>query len=602
MSDISTAFFSFEIGLDSKIPNYAGGLGILAGDMLKSSADLNLNVVGVSLLYSKGVFQQRLDSNGIQTEFYLDWKPTDFMVQRDEFVEIKLDNRVVKIKIWEYKLKRTDGGENFIYFLDTNCPENEPEDREICSELYPANEEIWLKQQIILGIGGVKALQALGYPYFDNYHLNESHDMFVLFELKKQLKSWQKVKQKVVVTIHTPLPGAHKILKIEEIKKILDPEYLEIFEDQFFDKDEFNQTQFVVHFSKYANGVALKHGITTQQTYPDYEINSITNGIHPQTWASPHMQKLFDTYLKNWRTNPAMFHFIYKIPNEKLLEAHKLAKQDLIKMIKEQTGEVLEEKVFTICSARRKVAYKRPLFLFSDINRLNQIADQNGGLQIVFAGKAWPKYAQGKQLLKDLFELKNKLSNKINVVFVPNYNMDIAYKLVSGADLWLNSPMIPWEASGTSGMKASLNGVPNFSVLDGWWIEGWVEGVTGWAIGDESGDERSEIEDLYNKLEKVILPTYQDKSKWGQLMSNCIGINASYFNTHRVMSDYLAKAYSKHLKQENITLLTRYFITHNPIIKIRKFSKKTKYYLSKVVSAMYTTIYRTSESKTISKT
>ena len=601
MSSVSVAFFSFEIGLDSKIPNYAGGLGVLAGDMLKSSADLNLNVVGISLLYSKGVFQQKLDSNGIQTEFYLDWKPADFMAQRDEFVEIKLDNRVVKIKIWEYKLKRTDGEGNPIYFLDTNCPENQPEDREICSELYPANEEIWLKQQIVLGIGGVKALQTLGYTYFDNYHLNESHDMFVLFELKKQLRSWQRVKQKVVVTIHTPLPAAHKILKIQKIKRILDSAYFEIFEDKFFDKDEFNQTQFVIHFSKYANGVALKHGITTQQTYPNYQINSITNGVHPQTWIGSHLQKLFDTYLQNWRTNPAMFRFIYKIPNEKLLEAHKLAKQDLIKMIKEQTGEVLEEKVFTICFARRKVAYKRPLFLFSDIDRLNKIANQNGGLQIVFTGKAWPTDIQGKQLLERLFDLKNKLSKAIKIVFIPNYNMNIAYKLVSGADLWLNSPMIPWEASGTSGMKASLNGVPNFSVLDGWWIEGWIEGVTGWAIGDGSGDEHSEIEDLYNKLEKVILPTYQDESKWSQLMSNCIGINGSYFNTHRVMSDYLAQAYSKLLKQENVDTLTRHFSIHNPVIKMKKFSKKTRDYLSKVFSAMCTTMYRISENKTVSK-
>ncbi len=554
---VSVAFFSLEIGLTTTMPNYAGGLGILAGDMLKSAADLNLNVVGVSLLYSKGIFQQAINSKGEQTEFYLDWQPKELLKLRPEHWYLKIDNRPVKVQIWEYHLSRADGQHNPIYFLDTNCPENHPEDRLITSELYPSDEIVWLKQQIVLGLGGVQALQILGYPWFDVYHLNESHDMFVLVELRKQLGSWEKVKAKSVITVHTPLPGAHKIVKLNQIKKFLGPDYEEVFEDEFFLNSEFNQTEFAIHFSKYANGVAIKHGITTQQTYPQYTIEAVTNGIHPKTWTNPYLQEILNQYIPDWAINPANLRLANRIPANLILEAHKKAKIDLIEFIAKITGEVLDAHVFTIAFARRKVPYKRANLIFSNLNKLNQIAEDNGGLQLVFSGKAWPTDMQGKQILKDLFDIKKQLSKAVKLVFIPNYNITVASKLVAGVDLWLNTPLIPWEASGTSGMKANLNGIPNFSVLDGWWLEGWLEGVTGWAIGDESGNLDKELTDLYEKLEKLILPTYHNKSQWVQIMINCIAINGSYFNTHRVMLDYLTKAYSKTL-QEN------YYLVANP--------------------------------------
>ncbi len=552
---ISVVFFSFEIGLTATMPNYAGGLGILAGDILKSSADLNLNVVGVSLLYSKGIFQQAINSEGEQTEFYLDWQPQQLLKLRPEQWYLKIDNRLVKVQIWEYSLTRTDGQHNHIYFLDTNCPENHPEDRLITNELYPSDETVWLKQQILLGLGGVQALQILGYPWFGTYHLNESHDMFVLVELRKQLGDWEKVKEKSVITIHTPLPGAHRIVNLNQIKKFLDPNYEEVFNDEFFVNNEFNQTEFAIHFSKYANGVAIKHGLTTQQTYPKYTIEAVTNGVHPKTWVSPYLQEIFNQYIPDWSINPTSLRLATRIPANLILEAHKRAKTELIEFIAKTTGEILDPHLFTIAFARRKVPYKRANLIFSNLSKLNQIAEDNGGLQLVFSGKAWPTDLKGKQILKEIFDIKKHLSKAIKVVFIPNYNMDIASKLVAGVDLWLNTPLIPWEASGTSGMKANLNGIPNFSVLDGWWIEGWLEGVTGWAIGDESGDLNKEITDLYDKLEKLILPIYHNKSQWAQIMTNCIAINGSYFNTHRVMLDYLTKAYNKTL-QKDYSLVT----------------------------------------------
>jgi starch phosphorylase len=552
---ISVALFSFEVGLTAAMPNYAGGLGILTGDMLKSAADLNLDVVGVSLLYSQGVFQQKIDTQGHQTEFYLDWNPEPLLVLRTETITLHLEQRPVKVKLWEYQLPRQDGKTNSIYFLDTNCPENHPEDRLITSELYPSNKELWLKQQILLGIGGVQALHALGYPVFANYHLNESHDMFVLIELHKLFGNWQEVKKRAVTTIHTPLPEAHRAIRISHLKKLLDHSYHHLFDDPFFRHDQFNQTEFAIHFSKYANGVAIKHGNTTQKTYPNYQIDAITNGVHPQTWANPHLQKLFDEYLPNWQFNPNVLRLVHKIPPSLLWQAHKQAKRDLINLVYQTTGQTLDSEVFTIGFARRKVAYKRPNFIFSKIDKLNQIAEKYSGLQLVFAGKAWYNDLEGKKLLKQMFQHKAKLSSKIQLVFIPNYNMSVAAKMVAGVDLWLNNPIIPLEASGTSGMKANLNGVPNFSVLDGWWLEGWLEGITGWAIGDESGDVEKEIFDLYHKLETVILPTYYEQTQWIQIAANCIGINASQFNTHRVMSDYLTKAYNK-VFQENSYLET----------------------------------------------
>ncbi len=542
----SIAFFSFEIGLDNRIPSYAGGLGILAGDMLKSATDMNLDMLGVSLLYSKGIFQQALDEDGNQTEFYADWEPAKFMRLLEETFYIKIENRRVRVQIWEYFLEGSSGHKNPIYFLDTNCRENEEIDQLICKEVYPNDQTVWLKQQILLGLGSIQALKLLKYPVLDNYHLNESHDMFVLLGLRKELGSWEEVKKRAITTVHTPLPGAHKSLEMSKIEQILDSRYFQLFPEQDRQSGELNQTEFAIRFSKYANGVALKHEEVTQQTYPEYQIDSVTNGVHPGTWLAKPLQKILDQHLPRWRQDPIKLRLADRLPEADLYAAHSLAKQDLIDFVKDQTGENLSLKVFTIGFARRAVSYKRANFIFSDFARLEEIAEKNGGLQIIFAGKASPADGPGKEIIRSLFAYKSRASENLKIVYLPNYNMEISSKMVAGCDLWLNNPMVPLEASGTSGMKANLNGVPNFSALDGWWIEGWVEGVTGWSIGKEINDEENkikEIEDVYGKLENKILPTYRDHTEWVKIMKKCIAVNGSYFHTHRVLMEYLSEAY-----------------------------------------------------------
>ncbi|MCX8030066.1 MAG: alpha-glucan family phosphorylase [Thermodesulfovibrionales bacterium] len=551
------AYFSMEIGIKSDIPTYSGGLGILAGDTIKSAADLRLPLIAVTLLTKKGYFKQDIDIFGRQIELPDEWNPEQYMFPIDEKVSVIIEGREVFIRCWVYIVESATGGKVPIFFLDTDLPENHPQDREITYYLYGGDSAYRLKQEIVLGIGGTRMLDQLGFD-IKKYHMNEGHSSFLTLELlrkfKKDIESvwderliWdiEKVRSLCVFTTHTPVAAGHDRFPYSLVEQVLpDIVPLNVIKE-FAGKESLNMTLLGINLSNYINGVAKKHGEVSKSMFPGYEIHAITNGVHSFTWTCDSFKRLYDKYLPGWANEPEIFVRVGRIPPEELWEAHMEAKRQLIDYVNRETQVGMNYDTLTIGFARRATAYKRADLLFSDPERLVQIGE--GRIQIIYAGKAHPKDDSGKQLIKNIFEMKEKLKNKIKIAYLKNYNMALALKLISGVDLWLNTPMRPLEASGTSGMKATHNGVPNFSVLDGWWIEGHIEGYTGWSIGpspDVIADPRKDADDLYSKLEKVIIPNfYNDKYIWIKIMANAIGKNAYYFNSHRMMRLYVTEAY-----------------------------------------------------------
>ncbi len=555
------AYFSMEIGLSADIPTYSGGLGILAGDTIKSAADLKLPMVAVTLASRKGYFRQVIDQEGWQKELPVDWKPESFMELLPTKILVTIEERDVKVQAWLYRVKSPTGGEIPVLFLDTDIPGNVEQDRRITDHLYGGDLAYRLKQEIVLGIGGARILNALGFA-IRKYHMNEGHASFLTLELLNRTRrpiedtwderaAWDthRVLEQCVFTTHTPVEAGHDRFPYELVQKILgEPVPLSLLKE-LAGKNELNMTMLALNLSRYVNGVAKKHGEVSKSLFPGFEIHAITNGVHPFTWASPYLVSVFDKYLPSWAHEPELLVRVDNIPDEEIWEAHCGAKAYLFQYIQEKTGIEMDPEVLTIGFARRFATYKRGDLVFSDIERLSRIGE--GKLQLVFGGKAHPKDIPGKQLIQKIIGQIKSLYPKIKMAYLENYNMDVAYRLVPGVDLWLNNPIRPLEASGTSGMKAALNGVPNFSVLDGWWIEGHIEGVTGWSIGpppEESPSQENHSEedanDLYDKLEYVIMPMFYDNRKtWIRVMKNAIGKNAYYFNTHVMMRRYVTEAY-----------------------------------------------------------
>ncbi len=556
------AYFSMEIGLAQEIPTYSGGLGVLAGDTIKSSADLNIPLVAVTLASRKGYFKQSLDESGAQHESPVEWNISERMEQLPARITVPIEGRAVTVTAWLYKTKSPAGGVVPVLFLDTSLQENSPEDRSITDSLYGGDQRYRLKQEIVLGIGGVRILQALGFRVFQ-YHMNEGHAALLTVELLSQARninagSWMNtleinrktVAQRCVFTTHTPVPAGHDRFNYELVHQVLGDDVIPPQQlRELGGDDELNMTTLALQLSRFVNGVAKKHGQVSQRMFPGYEIHAITNGIHPLTWASAYMVSLFNRYIKGWALQPELLVRVDIIPDEEIWDAHQGAKAYLAQYIKEVTGQQLFLDVFTIGFARRVAAYKRNDLIFHDIERL--LAMGKGRIQLVFAGKAHPHDNDGKALIQNIYAAARRLDGEISIIYLPNYSIDVAYHLIPGVDVWLNTPTRPLEASGTSGMKSALNGVPNFSVLDGWWIEGHIENVTGWSIGEETKEGSSvgatnaaDADDMYTKLEKEILPLYyEDRAGWIKVMKGAIGKNASYFNTHVMMRRYVTEAY-----------------------------------------------------------
>lgn len=544
------AYFSMEIGIKSEIPTYSGGLGVLAGDTIRSSADLKIPLVAVTLVSRKGYLRQEITGEGEQLEYPDEWDPSKYTTPLHPTVSVWIGDRKVKIRAWLYEHQSITGGVVPILFLDTDVDGNAPEDREITDVLYGGDERYRLKQEIVLGIGGVRMLEALNFK-IAKYHMNEGHSSLLTLELlRKNNINADEVKDLCIFTTHTPVEAAFDKFPYDLVNELLGERFPIDVLKEYGGRDRLNMTLLALNLSKYTNGVTKTHMEYSRKLFPGHLIMSVTNGVHSYTWTCQYFRELFDKYIPGWANEPELLVRVGPIPDEEIWEAHLKAKRDLLEFIKERTGVELDINTLTLGFARRATAYKRATLIFSDIERLREL-NRRGRLQLVFAGKAHPRDTGGKLMIKEIYSYMAQLKDEVKIVYLENYNMEMAARLTSGVDVWLNTPLPPLEASGTSGMKAAHNGVINFSVLDGWWIEGCVEGVTGWAIGpppDEPLEEherrRRELRDLYNKLEYLIIPTfYERRDRWINMMSNSIGKVAYYFNSHRMMRRYVTEAY-----------------------------------------------------------
>ena len=554
----SVAYFSMEICLEQSIPTYSGGLGVLAGDTLRSAADLAVPVVAVTLLHRKGYFEQHLDASGQQTETPVHWSPEKVLEPVAARASVTLEGRSVAVTAWKYMVKGVRGHEVPVYLLDTNLAENSEWDRTLTDTLYGGDEHYRLCQEIVLGMGGAALLQEIGYQNGTIYHLNEGHSALLTLQLlEKQLAGrpvfeleeadFEAVRSRCIFTTHTPVPAGHDKFPLEMVRKVLGDERVALLEScGGVYEGMLNMTHLALHLTRWVNGVAMRHGEVSRGMFPDYPIDSITNGVHATTWTGPAFAQLFDRRIPEWRHDNLYLRYAVSIPLQEIREAHTASKLLLLQEVARRTNDELDPNVMTIGFARRATPYKRADLIFSDLERLAKIARTVGKLQIVFGGKAHPHDAGGKELIRRIFAARAKLGDLVKIVYLENYEMALAHKMVAGVDLWLNNPMKPLEASGTSGMKAAMNGVPSFSVLDGWWVEGHVEGVTGWSIGgpELEGDPARDAVDLYIKLERVILPLFYGLPfAYAEVMRSAIALNGSFFNTQRMVGQYVHNAY-----------------------------------------------------------
>jgi glycogen phosphorylase len=550
--EIRIAYFSMEIGLEECIPTYSGGLGILAGDTIKSCADLSVPVAGVTLLSENGYFHQKIDEEGNQTELPVQFPVSKFLSLLPVQTSVDIEERKVKIRAWLYQHKSLNNFVVPVFFLDTNIEENSEYDREITKYLYGGDEKYRLAQEIVLGIGGARMLEELGYDIIDKYHMNEGHAALGALELYRRLKDIEKVRKRCVFTTHTPVAAGHDQFDLSFARSMIGDMLPEsILEDVTHD-NKLNMTKLALFFSHYVNGVAKKHSEISRTMFPGYSIDSITNGVHVTSWVSSPFRTLFDRDMSGWTTDPFILRAAFGIHKEEIWEAHMIAKKKLINFVNMTCNAGMNTEDFTIGFARRQTAYKRPELLISDPDRLTGIAEKAGPLQIIYAGKAHPNNHGGKETIKRIYEAMHTIGGKVSITFIPNYDITIAKMMVSGVDLWLNTPRRPNEPSGTSGMKAACNGVPQFGTLDGWWLEGCIEDITGWSIGPRSMEEQDisdddvDRNDLYDKLEGIIMPKfYSDRDNWIRMMRSCIAINGSFFNTNRMVQQYVLNAYFK---------------------------------------------------------
>lgn len=555
----TVAYFSMDVAIDSGIPTYSGGLGILAGDMLHSAADLGVPMVAVTLVHRKGYFEQTLDAGGNQLESPSKWSPEAHFALLPPKVAITIENREVWIRAWQYTFRGITGYSVPILFLDTDVEENDPRDRIITDHLYGGDQHYRLCQETVLGFGGVAMLRALGFLGLKVFHMNEGHSALITMALLEERARLQRaqgftendleaVRRQCVFTTHTPVPAGHDRFNADLVCQVLGETRFGALHQLGITNGELNMTELALRLSSYVNGVSMRHREVSRALFPGYSVGAITNGVHAVEWTSPPFCALFDQAVPEWRRDNCYLRYAVGIPPGEIRLAHAQAKRDLLQHVRWLTGVQLDEKVFTVGFARRATAYKRADLLFTDLDRLKRIARDAGPLQLVYAGKAHPQDEHGKAIIRRIFEAAAALTGEVRVVYLENYDMALGKLLCSGVDIWLNTPLRPQEASGTSGMKAALNGVPSFSVLDGWWIEGHIEGVTGWSIGNGAeveNDSRAEALSLYEKLEKVVLPLfYKEPNQFAEVMRSAIALNGSFFNTQRMISQYLRNAYT----------------------------------------------------------
>jgi glycogen phosphorylase len=543
------AFISMEFGLDNNMNTYCGGLGILSGDIIKSATDMSVNMTGITILYKNGWFKQSIDDNGYQVATGDTWDYQQYLTDTNLTFTINIHNESVIVKLWEYTwTSNISGFSNKIYFLDTDVEGNSDFIRQASDKIYHTDKSVWYCQEVLLALSAIEVDKILNLN-IDIYHLNESHAACLSLAIFDQKKDWSKVRQSLVFTTHTPLEAAHQKFLIGDLHKYLASKYIEYIPKELIVNNEINFTKLALFASKFSNAVAKRHEEISDKMYPEFSVDHVTNGVHIDTWVCKGLGAIYDKYLDGWKKDPNILRQIGVVPDEEIELNHIKNKTNLCEYVNSKYDKHLDPNIFTIGFARRTVGYKRADMILTQLERLKTIAKKYNKIQIIFSGKAYPTDEEGIKLIKSLVDASKIIDPYLNIVFIEDYDMAIAKKMVLGVDLWLNNPIPPLEASGTSGMKASLNGIPNFSILDGWWVEGHLESITGWSIGEDLcvGDvcKLIEIEDLYSKLENQIYAAWNDKAKWARMRKTCIALNGTYFNTNRVVQEYILKGYLK---------------------------------------------------------
>lgn len=545
------AYFSMEIALKNEIPNYAGGLGVLSADTLLSCADLGLNVFGVSLIYHLNDDPEK------------GFNPARFMKRREETIKLEIQDRIVHVDIWQLDLQGKYGHKVPIFFLSTNNEMNPQWDRDLTKHLYAADGYVRLCQEIILGIGGVRALDAVGIDDISSYHMNEGHSVTLTMELlRKKSFDQSKVKQLCTFTSHTPIPAGHDYfdydLAFKTFGKMMPPNI-----QQYATQERLGMTELALNMSRRSNSVSQRHNAVCKSMFPWAQFENVTNGMYHPRWIGNHMEKVFDKYLKGWKRNPKKFEkSVEKLPDQEIEKAHRAQKKDLIDWINSKQDlfpfektikdDLFSEDTFTIGFARRYVPYKRHTLIFKNIDALRNISYKK--LQLIYAGKCHMRDEFCNTILSEIQHYASVLRGQVKVVVLKDYNLETAKRLVTGCDVWLNNPTPPREASGTSGMKAALNGGLNISILDGWWIEGYKKyPKSGWAFGKKylesdmvsqiASREKKDNEALLNRLEDALDCYYNRPQEWTERMKHAISL-VSYFNTHRLAKEYFKKMWS----------------------------------------------------------
>ena len=551
------AYFSMEIAVRPEMHTYAGGLGILAGDIARTCADVELPLVFVTLLSRSGYFRQLIDASGQQTESSDRWDPERWCVPLESRIDLEIDGRTVWVRPWLAVITGARRFEVPVLLLDTDLDANVPDDRRLTDALYGGDAAYRLTQEIVLGIGGFRLLEALGFEP-NKYHLNEGHAALLTLELLRRARTapeeraagapeyrLEDVRRRCVFTTHTPVQAGHDRFDYRLVERLLPREFDLGAVKDLAGSDHLDLTLLALKLAGYVNGVSRRHAETTRTMYPGFRVHSVTNGVHVGTWTHPAFARLYDARLPGWRSDPSLLVRALQFSNEDVGAAHRQAKQDLLDRIRRASGISLNPEVLTLGFARRMVGYKRPLLLFEDTGRLAALGARYP-IQVILAGKAHPNDGEGKEEIRRIHDAARRLKDQVTCVFLPNYEMEWAKSLVAGCDLWLNTPAPPMEASGTSGMKAALNGGLNLSVLDGWWVEGCLEGVTGWSIPHRvaGGGDGADAAGLYDRLERDVLPCfYEEPERWRSMMRQAIGYLGSYVHSHRMMLPYATEAY-----------------------------------------------------------
>ena len=599
------AYFSAEFGLHRSVPLYSGGLGILAGDHLKEASDLGVPLVAVGFMYSQAYFRQVVDTNGWQEAVYDSVDPMMMPIKLARTpagdlakVQVQLGSRMVACVIWQIQVGRVS-----LYLLDTDTPENSPEDRHLTARLYGGDHRTRLCQELLLGIGGVRALRAVGCDP-DVWHANEGHPAFFLVErMREQLQQGlslseaaAQVRQNTVFTTHTPVPAGHDVFSGDLIREhcqwwweevgLTQEDFMALGRHPELSADQFHMTTLPIRLASFINGVSKEHEQVSKKMFhilwperplQEVPIHSVTNGVHVPTWIAQEMDVLYQKYLgSDWRErcdDPSMWQRMQEVPDGEIWEVRQFLKRKLLTFIRQRarmgwmdgtmepiqvlaSGAFLEPHALTLGFARRFATYKRATLLFSDLERLKQILlNPWRPVQIIFAGKSHPADQAGRELIHRIYQFAKAHHLGGHIAFVEDYDMHVAKFLVQGVDVWLNNPRPPLEASGTSGQKAALNGVPNLSVLDGWWKEGY-DGSNGWAVplpeeplGDWAQDDLDMV-GLYTKLENEVIPLYYDRGVdgvphgWCTVVKNSIRTSAPRFSARRMLKEYVKRAYT----------------------------------------------------------